>query len=676
MQSASPRAAAIMRVLEFTVLSLPKVRRPPAQVSTVYVRRRWNIGRMHIGVHRLPDGRGAAVSLPRSPSRGATVPYATSRVLLLTSMLASAALPQAPLSSAPVRDVRYEVTFDRQRALRRTLHVTTRFRTDGNSPVLLSLPAWTPGAYELSYFARHVSAFSALGDDKPIDWDKVDFDTWRLQPAGATRITVSFDFRADALDNAMAWARDDFAFFNGTNLFLYPEGRDLAFGSQVEVVTEADWKVASAMPVVAGTTGDRSRHATDYHELVDMPFFVGAFDLDSARVGGLWMRLATYPSRRLAGPARDNLWQQLRAMMPPMVEVFGQLPIRDYTTLMVFDTSSAGGSALEHGNSHVGIYSPFVIGSSLLPLITAHEIFHLWNVKRMRPAEMVPYRYDRAQPTALLWVSEGLTDYYADLTLLRAGIVDTAEFLEMTQAKIDEVDGVPPVALEDASLSTWVQPGDGTAYLYYPKGSLAGLLLDIQIRDASDNAASLDDVMRDVYQRTFEARRAGFTEADWWAAVTRAARGKPFAAFVDRYIDGREPFPYDEVLALGGLRFRVDSIHEPRIGVFTAADSAGVMVTAVDSGSAAAEAGVRPGDVLISVGGISVTEGFGERFRARYARSEGQLIDVVVRREARDVTLKMRLRIAVRTERHLIADRGAPQKAVRIRRGIFTGRRG
>jgi predicted metalloprotease with PDZ domain len=507
-------------------------------------------------------------------------------------------------------------------------------------------------------------------------WDKLDFDTWRIQPAGAQRLVVRFDYRADSLDNAMAWAREDFAFFNGTNLFLYPEGQSAAFSARVDVSTEPEWNVVSGMTAAPNANGGRARSATDFHELVDMPFFVGAFDLDSARVGDAWLRLASYPTGRLAGASRAELWSQLKAMLPPMIAVFGELPVRDYTTLLVFDTASAGGSALEHGNSHVGIYTPFVIGDLLLPSITAHEIFHLWNVKRMRPREMVPYRYDQAQPTTLLWVSEGITDYYADLALLRGGIVDSAAFLAMTQGKMDEVDAAPPVALEDASLSTWVHPRDGTGYLYYPKGSLAGFLLDIMIRDASDNAASLDLVMRDVYRRSFIDGGKGFSDADWWAAVTRAAAGRDFGDFARRYIDGREPFPYAEVLALGGLRLQVDSMREPRIGVFTAGDSGDVRVTQVEPGSAAAEGGIQPGDVLIAIGAIPVTEGFGERFRARYGRSEGQTIEVRVRRAGREVSLRMPVRFAVRTERSLVLDRSASAKARRLRHGLFAGTRG
>ena len=594
-----------------------------------------------------------------------------------TSVAAQRGTPRGGVVSAPVSDVRYEVRFDRARGRTRTLTVTTHLEVAGRDPLLLSLPAWTPGAYELSNFARNVSDFAATSEGKALAWDKLDFDTWRVQPGGAKRVTVTFDFRADSLDNAMAWSRDDFAFFNGTNLFLYPEGRELTFPATVTVATEPEWQVMTGMSRAPGATGGRSFASNDYHELVDMPFYVGAFAADSAQIAERWVRVATYPATQLTGEARAKFWDELRRMIPPMIEVFGEVPYEAYTNLLVFDESSSGGSALEHANSHLGIYSPFIIGNTALPSITAHEIFHVWNVKRLRPAELTPYRYDRAQPTTWLWVSEGVTDYYADLALVRGGIVDSSGFLALTTGKMEEVGNVPAVALEDASLSTWIHPVDGSAYIYYPKGSLAGFMLDVLIRDASDNAGSLDVVMRELYQKSYKAGR-GFTSHDWWGAVTRAAKGKSFADFNARYIDGREPFPWPQILPLAGLKLKVDSLREPRIGVFTAFDSAtgAVRVTELEEGGAAAEAGLRPGDVLHSIGDIAVNEGFAPRFRGRYGRADGQEIPVKITRDGTPMTLPLKVRLSVTTQERIIFDASASPKALRVRSGILTGRLG
>jgi predicted metalloprotease with PDZ domain len=270
-------------------------------------------------------------------------------------------------------------------------------------------------------------------------------------------------------------------------------------------------------------------------------------------------------------------------------------------------------------------------------------------------------------------VSEGITDYYADIAQLRGGVVDSAKFLELVTGKIGEVAAAPNVALEDASLSAWVRPTDGTQYVYYPKGSLAGFVLDIMIRDASDNARSLDTVMREVYQSTFKAGR-GFTSQDWWGAVSRAAGGKSFTDFNARYIDGREPFPWATVLPLAGLRMNVDSIREPWIGVSTNVDSGGVMVMELEPGGAARAAGVELGDYLVRVGDIPVNDPeFGARYRARYARSDGQNIPLVVRRNGQERTLQLPVRNRIRTVETVQFDRNASPKAMRVRAGILKG---
>ena len=581
------------------------------------------------------------------------------------------AAPAAAPRSSPVGNLRYEIVFDSATAASRTLKVTVDFTVAGPGPVLLSFPAWTPGAYEITNFARWISNVEVTGGGRPLPWDKLDYDTYRVQPGAAKSVTVRFDYLADTLDNAMAWARPDFAFFNGTNVLPYPEGRGFAFPATVRVQTQPGWLVATGMDTAAAPGTYREGN---YHDLVDKPFFVGRMDVDSQQVEGRWHRLATYPAGTMTGPARALLWDQIRRMMPPMSSVFQETPWQTYTTMMVFTQEIGGGSALEHSNSHVGIYNPGFIGNPLLASITAHEIFHAWNVKRMRPADMWPYDYDQAQQTTWLWVSEGITDYYADLALARGGIVDSAQFLGLTLQKMDEVREAPPTALEDASLSTWIGPTNGTRYLYYPKGSLAGFLLDVLIRDGSDNRRSLDDLMREIYRASYKQGR-GFTAADWWRTASRLAGGRSFTEFNAKYIDGREPLPWDQVLPLAGLRLRTDTLREPRLGISSSLDSAGaIVIREVVPGSPAEDAGVKTGDILLSLGDIPVDNpDFGQRFRERFGKSEGDSLPIRVRRGADTLSLPGRVRLGTRAETRLEADSAASPKAVRIRGGIFRG---
>jgi predicted metalloprotease with PDZ domain len=601
------------------------------------------------------------------------------RSRLALSTLALLAAGRAPLAaqrstadsavSAPVSDMRYEVTVDAAALATRRLRVATSFTVSGASPVVLSLPAWTPGAYEISNFANRVIGFAATQGGAALRWDKLDPDSWRVRPSGAGRVTLSFEFLADTLDNAMAWTRPDFALFNGTNLFLYPEGRPKEFGATVVIRPEPGFRIATSMPWAGSANTYR---ASNYHDLVDMPVFVGRFDLDSATISGKTVRYATYPVGTVSGSARSQAWDQLKRIIPVEALVFGEVPWDSYSLLQIADSSYGGYSGLEHSSSHVDIVAPAFIASDFQPSLYAHEIFHAWNVKRLRPAEMVPYEYDRPQPTPWLWVSEGITDYYADLSEVRGGVIDASGFYALTAGKIAEIENTVPFALEDASVNTWVHPKDGTEYSYYPKGSLAGLLLDITIRDASDNRASLDQVMRELYQTTYKRGR-GFTYDDFWGAVRRAANGRSFDDFARRYVDGREPFPWTEAFRTIGLRFEHDSV--PRLGITTSGNPTGaVQVTEVAPGGAGALAGVRTGDLLLRVGDTEVNDpNFGVKFRAAYAgKPGGTPLPIVVRRGSESLTLNARLLYAPGPP-HIIEDPGAPARAQRLRSGILRG---
>ena len=273
---------------------------------------------------------------------------------------------------------------------------------------------------------------------------------------------------------------------------------------------------------------------------------------------------------------------------------------------------------------------PQGIGSEFQPRLFAHEIFHSWNVKRLRPADLVPYRYDRPQPTPWLWVSEGITDYYGDLAMVRGGVVDAPGFYGLTTEKINNIAQAPPFALEDASLNAWIKVRDGTDALYYDKGSLAGFLLDIMIRDASDNRSSLDVVMRDLYRSTYKQGR-GFTADEWWGAITRASNGRSYDEFQRRYIDGRDPYPWDEALKVIGLRLQADSVPRMGIGVHAAARRRRAGDQIVPDG-AAASAGLKEGDVIVNVNGAGRRIGmfFANGLRTMYAgKPAGTPIPVV-----------------------------------------------
>ena len=588
---------------------------------------------------------------------------------IITLGTARASLAQAPRVSAPISDISYEVTADSSAVGRRQLSVAMSFHVAGTEPVILALPAWSPGHYVLLWFSRRVSQFSAQSNGVPLDWRKLDFQTWEIKPRSAGTVRVSFNYLANAVDRAVAWTAPNFAFFNGTNLFLYPAGRGFNWPARVSVRTEASWRIATGMDPAAGVNNFT---AGNYHDLTDMPFYVGRFALDSTRIGGKWVRLAFYPAASLTTARRDRTFAWLQKFVPAHIAVFGEAPFRNYTIFQRSDTAVNGGG-LEHQSSQVDEVTTSQLDASYLPGLYSHEFFHAWNVKRLRPADMVPYRYDDAQPTTWLWVSEGVTDYYGALALVRGGVNDSTAFFNFIAGEIASVAGAPPTAVSDASLSPWINPTDGSGGLYYPKGGLTGFLLDIMIRDASDNRMSLDNVMRRLYDATYKHGK-GFTSAEWWGEVSRAAGGKPFTEFARRYVDGREPLPIDSVLRLAGLRSESDTIREPRLGIATNTDSSGVSITELSPTGAAAAAGARAGDKLVSIGDVMISndDSF-EASRARYAGTTLTILPLVVRRGAETITLQLPVRLTTRFQIRVLPIPNAPEKAVRIRGGILRG---
>jgi predicted metalloprotease with PDZ domain len=587
--------------------------------------------------------------------------------LLLIPVFAGAQPRVAPRSAA-ISDVHYSVTFKALQGIERAADVSMSFTATGKEPVLLSLPIWTPGDYEVSYYARNVSRFTATSRGNALTWEKTTPSTWRIATDNGGPVTVEFRYKADSLDNAQSWTREDFLLFNGTNLFLYPEGRALDYPATVTVQTEDSWRVITGMT----QTGARSWSAPNYHELVDHPFFVGKFDVDSAQVAGVWMRFSSYPAGSVKPAQRARLLDQMAKSIPTEVAVFSDRPWPRYDIMQIADSAAQGMSALEHENSNVGVIGAGFMDEDFVPSVYAHEIFHSWNVKRLRPLDMYPYRYETMQPTAWLWVSEGITDYYADLALVRGGVIDAAGFAGKTEAKIDHVDKTAPIALSDASLQAWIHMTDGTSDIYYDKGSLAGLALDIMIRDASDNAASLDDVMRSLYTADYKTGK-GFTPADWWGAVSRAAKGANMKEFMTQYVDGREAYPWSSWLPKAGWRLRSDTLHQPRMGVSFQRDSAGLLVVLVEPGSMAAGAGIKPGDVVISIDGISANNPAWENWRVKYASREGSPIEIKLIREGKLVIISPQVKFATLIDRKLEADPNASAKAKRIRDGILKG---
>ena len=590
------------------------------------------------------------------------------RVTLALAFLltAGSAFAQAP--------VRYLVRVDEPGT--RAYQVEAEFPVESDT-LIVSLPAWTPGAYTIENYARYVGQFSASadGDGRALRWDRLDKDSWRIRTDGASRVRVAFEFLTDTLSLSGSILHDDFGFFNGTNLFPFPDDR-YDFDAELTIEVPDGWGVATELEET-----DR-RHvfrAGDYHELVDNPTFLGQFAMDSIRADGRWIRLAVYPAKYMRDPARSMALEALQRMAEELHGMFGgAAPYDRYTTFIYLAEGLPYLAGLEHSNSHLDILpavafqQPRLLFTGFIYRLLSHEYYHAWNVKRIRPAELWPYDYDREQYTPLLWLSEGITDYYAHVLLARTKIWSGDQFWEGMREAIANVEGAPVhVAAEDASLATWVDPVLVSNNYYYDKGAILGLLLDIRIRNATENRRSLDDVMLRLYEDHYLQGR-GFATEDVIGYLGAEIGEDQARAFYRDYIDGREPLPLERTLALAGMRFMTDTMIEPFLGVsVTPAEGDGLRVASVLAGSAAARAGLRVGDQLLQVGEVELRDlSWAEEFRGTYAGGAKGPVELRYRRDGRVESSEVRIGTRTRYEHRISVLHDATELQRSIRDGL------
>jgi predicted metalloprotease with PDZ domain len=582
----------------------------------------------------------------------------------------------APLLALPLRaqTVRYEVSVAQSE-----FHVSADFPAAGKDTLFVSLPAWSPGNYEIQNYARYVHGFGAKNaNGQSLRWDRADKDTWRVVTGRTDHVTVDFDYSPDTIDLSIARTAQDFAQFLGTNLFMFEEGQ-YARPAEVRFRLPAGWQVTTALK---GPVNGVYR-AGDYHELADAMTFLGRYSLDSLQADGKWIRIAVWPATDYTAAVARNLRSGVAKMAPVQNRIMGDTPYDVYTVFFnVIHGPIDFGGGLEHSSSQYDIMPALAfadpsgtLGDFMYPLLS-HEFFHLWNVKRIRPAEMWPYDYHAEQYTPLLWWSEGVTDYYADLTNLRSGLWTPDQFLANAQSDIDQVEQAPePWSAQDGSEATWIhEVYVNSSQLYYPKGSLLGFLLDISIRDATDNAHNLDEVMRALYTRYYRQNR-GFSTADLLSEL-RTAGMPDVETFYRRYIDGRDSLPYETVFAKAGIVFHRQVVTSPFLGVSPGATATGgVEVQQVTPKSSAESAGVQPGDVITNIGGIPVTgdRDWGGDFRTRYRGKAGQPLTITVQRSGRTLTLNTTVQERTNSRISLARAATPTPKQAKIWQGLATG---
>ena len=459
-------------------------------------------------------------------------------------------------------------------------HVSIFVSGVGAQPVELQMPVWSPGRYARMDFARNVQDFTVTGSDgKPVRWEKTSGSRWRVTPGSARSLRVSYRVFANApLSGTFSVLDTLHANWNGPSLFMYVEGR------KQEPVTLAV-NAPEGWSIINGEVtrpGQRLFHFPNYDALVDTPTEVapsGALALDSFVADNRLYRVMVHHGGPVSQATRERFVRDLESIVRYQNSVFGPPPIEQYTFL--FNIGFPGGDGMEHLNStQIANATPWSDSVAILPGITtaSHEYFHVWNVKRVRPQALGPFDYTREQHIPSLWVAEGWTTYYGQVTLRRGGVEDTDAFYRRMAALIQQNLTAPGRLQVSARMASFHAPfWDGAPqpqptnreqvfFSYYTKGAGIAAFLDLYIRQHSANARSLNDAFAALRERTWNAPKAsyylqgrGYTEDDVEAAVARAA-GHPMRDWFSRHVAGTEDMPYDDALAWAGLRLvRPDS---------------------------------------------------------------------------------------------------------------------
>lgn len=471
------------------------------------------------------------------------------------------------------------------------------------------MPIWSPGYYQRMNYAEKLLHFSATtADGKPLAWQKKSTTTWEVNaPKGEIRL--KYAILADRKFVANSYLDEERGYIVPTSVFLYPAGA-LNLPSTVTVLPWAKWnKVATGLEPVDGRL--HSFYAANYDVLYDSPILMGNLEeLPSFKVKGVTHRFIGY---KLGQFDRVKFVDDLSKIIEKASDIIGDIPYKHYTFLAI----GPGQGGIEHANSTAISFDGSALNSPegrvrMLNFL-AHEYFHHYNVKRIRPVELGPFDYENGNRTKMLWVSEGLTVYYEYLILKRAGITDEKQLLQSLRTNILAFENKPGrmyQSLAEASFETWSDGPFGRTgeevnktISYYDKGPVVGWLLDLKIRHETQNKKSLDDVMQALYQRYYQSKKRGFTETEFKEIAEKIA-GTSIDDILT-YVTTTQELKYPSYLHYAGLEIDTTTKTLPGawLGVSTRMRNDTVIVSNVEWPSPAWDAKLSRQTVLLEIDG-------------------------------------------------------------------------
>ncbi|MHB1908088.1 MAG: M61 family metallopeptidase [Nitrososphaerales archaeon] len=476
----------------------------------------------------------------------------------------------------------------------------------------LVMPVWTPGSYLVREFARNVLQLRAIelesNTELPVNKDTK--NSWLVHIRKETK-KLKIEYRVYAFEFTVDTSYLDHrhGIINGASVFLYAEG----YENQTHILAikpYSKWKVV-ATSLERISSSDLTFAAPSYDILIDSPIEIGNQEMYSFAVQGINHEVSIFGPKPIES---ENFVSDLKKIVEAESKVFDSIPYKRYLFLVDFTGNSTAGG-LEHlSSTHCIAPRLRLIPSQeyhFMMSLFSHELFHAWNVKRMRPKGLGPFNYSSETYTKSLWIAEGITSYYDDLILRRAGIYSVEEYLDAFSLNVNQLLSIPSSRFESAeesSFDTWIKhyrPNENSPNVhpsYYFQGSANGWMIDMEIRKQTKNNKTLDDAMRKLYKTTFEKENMGYTDEEF-ESICIELGGEQVESIFENHVRHASSIDFDHYLGYAGLKLGSKGKHQSKgyLGIKTRVEGGKTVIATKLFSTPAEKCGLAVGDEIIGI---------------------------------------------------------------------------
>ena len=504
----------------------------------------------------------------------------------------------------------------------------------------IKMPVWAPGSYLIREFPKNVDVFDAYDENNQLlESYKTDKNTWHIEKGNSDKVIIKYNVYAFELSVRTSFLDMDHGYINGTSVFMFVD-KYLDLPSRLEIIPFKEWKIVStALPEIPNSKWNYQ--SEDYDQLVDCPIEIGNHKEIKFEAAGITHTIAMYGKGNYD---EDRIKKDYTRLIEGLTKIFGQNPANNY--VFIIHNLENGGGGLEHKNSTTlevnrWTYAPEKNYKSFLGL-SAHEYFHLWLVKRIRPVELGPFDYNKENYTDMLWVMEGFTSYYSQLILVQLGYLTESEFLSNLAESFTSQELSPGNTVQSVGMSSfdaWIKAyrpnenSSNTQVSYYQKGSILAALLDVLIISNSEGENNLGDALKYLYDEYYLKSGKGITDEDLKKALEKYARTN-LDDFYEKYVYGTEEIDYENFFRNTGLKIKKVEVksENKQLGIKVSTSNGQTTVKSVLKDSPGWKCGINADDELLAIDNFRITSN-GSIDKILNNQNFGDTVEVIVSRQ-------------------------------------------